>query len=92
MPRPPGSGSGLGFCRSYSFNAGDLVTCGDVLVNYLEAYNAIPWDDLRYMFGEVGRGAGAGRGSWGWLAQPRGTWQWRQPRASGPWAVCLVCV
>lgn len=33
---------------------GDLVTCGDVLLNYLEAYDAIPWDDLRYMFGEVG--------------------------------------
>lgn len=32
---------------------GDLVTCGDVLLNYLEAYEAIPWDDLRYMFGEV---------------------------------------
>jgi len=40
---------------------GDLVTCGDVLLNYLEAYEAIPWDDLRYMFGEVGaRVAGAG--------------------------------
>ncbi|KAI8464229.1 MAG: flagellar alpha dynein [Monoraphidium minutum] len=48
-----GSGSGLGFCRGYSFNAGDLATCGDVLANYLEAYDAIPWDDLRYMFGEV---------------------------------------
>ena len=32
---------------------GDLVTCGDVLINYLEAYDAIPFDDLRYMFGEV---------------------------------------
>ncbi|MEW5298846.1 MAG: hypothetical protein WDW36_001923 [Sanguina aurantia] len=48
-----GSGSGLGFCRGYSFNMGDLTTCGDVLFNYLEAYDAIPWDDLRYMFGEV---------------------------------------
>eukprot|EP00877_Chromochloris_zofingiensis_P015255 jgi/Chrzof1/9984/Cz04g22250.t1 len=48
-----GSGSGLGFCRGYSFNMGDLVTCGDVLLNYLEAYDFIPWDDLRYMFGEV---------------------------------------
>lgn len=48
-----GSGSGLGFCRGYSFNMGDLTTCGDVLFNYLEAYEAIPWDDLRYMFGEV---------------------------------------
>lgn len=61
-----GSGSGLGFCRGYSFNMGDLTTCGDVLYNYLEAYDYIPWPDLRYMFGEVrgrgGAGAGAGRG------------------------------
>ena len=48
-----GSGSGLGFCRGYSFNMGDLTTCGDVLYNYLEAYEQIPWPDLRYMFGEV---------------------------------------
>jgi dynein heavy chain, axonemal len=48
-----GSGSGLGFCRNYSFNMGDLVTCGDVLLNYLEAKDDVPWDDLRYMFGEV---------------------------------------
>ncbi|GBF93145.1 dynein alpha flagellar outer arm [Raphidocelis subcapitata] len=47
------SGSGLGFCRAYSFNTGDLVTCGDVLINYLGAYKDVPWDDLRYMFGEV---------------------------------------
>lgn len=53
LPNPAGSGSGLGFCRGYSFNMGDLITCGDVLLNYLEAYTAIPWDDLRYMFGEV---------------------------------------
>jgi dynein heavy chain len=44
-----GSGSGLGFCRNYSFNTGDLTTCGDVLINYLEAYEHIPWDDLRYV-------------------------------------------
>lgn len=48
-----GSGSGLGFCRGYSFNTGDLVTCGDVLINYLESYDEIPFGDLRYMFGEV---------------------------------------
>ena len=48
-----GSGSGLGFCRGYSFNIGDLTTCGDVLYNYLEAYESIPWKDLQYMFGEV---------------------------------------
>jgi hypothetical protein len=46
---PAGSGSGLGFCRNYSFNTGDLTTCGDVLINYLEAYEHIPWDDLRFV-------------------------------------------
>lgn len=48
-----GSGSGLGFCRGYSFNMGDLTTCGDVLFNYLEGNDYVPWADLRYMFGEV---------------------------------------
>lgn len=48
-----GSGSGLGFCRGYSFNMGDLTTCGDVLINYLNSYEEVPWADLRYMFGEV---------------------------------------
>jgi dynein heavy chain len=46
----------MGFCRGYSFNTGDLTTCGDVLLNYLEAYESVPWDDLRYMFGEVSTG------------------------------------
>ncbi len=32
---------------------GDLTTCGDVLFNYLEANLQVPYDDLRYMFGEV---------------------------------------
>jgi dynein heavy chain, axonemal len=48
-----GAGSGLGFCRGYSFNLGDLTTCGDVLINYLNSYEEVPWADLRYMFGEV---------------------------------------
>jgi dynein heavy chain, axonemal len=48
-----GAGSGMGFCRAYSFNTGDLGACGDVLFNYLEASLTVPWDDLRYMFGEV---------------------------------------
>eukprot|EP00884_Botryococcus_braunii_P010094 jgi/Botrbrau1/19086/Bobra.0077s0003.2 len=48
-----GTGSGMGFCRAYSFNTGDLISCGDVLFNYLEAADGVPWDDLRYMFGEV---------------------------------------
>lgn len=49
-PRP---GSGLGFNRGYSFNTGDLTTCGDVLYNYITAKQHVPWEDLRYMFGET---------------------------------------
>ena len=48
-----GLGSGLGYCRGYSFNMGDLVNCTEVLYNYLEGNDATPWEDLRYMFGEV---------------------------------------
>jgi dynein heavy chain len=48
-----GAGSGLGYCRGYSFNMGDLVNCTEVLYNYLEGNEYVPWEDLRYMFGEV---------------------------------------
>jgi len=48
-----GLGSGLGYCRGYSFNMGDLINCTEVLYNYLEGNEATPWEDLRYMFGEV---------------------------------------
>ena len=48
-----GLGSGLGYCRGYSFNMGDLVNCTEVLYNYLEGNENTPWEDLRYMFGEV---------------------------------------
>ena len=48
-----GLGSGLGYCRGYSFNMGDLVNCTEVLYNYLEGNETTPWEDLRYMFGEV---------------------------------------
>jgi len=48
-----GAGSGLGYCRGYSFNMGDLVNCTEVLYNYLEGNEDTPWDDMRYMFGEV---------------------------------------
>jgi dynein heavy chain len=48
-----GLGSGLGYCRGYSFNMGDLINCTEVLYNYLEGSDDTPWEDLRYMFGEV---------------------------------------
>jgi hypothetical protein len=69
-PRPPPPGIGgtaagggaLGYCRSYSFNAGDLSTCGDVVLNYVEGKAAVPWQDLRYLLCEVFYGALAGGG------------------------------
>ncbi|KAH8084959.1 hypothetical protein JL720_7667 [Aureococcus anophagefferens] len=40
-----------GWSRKYSFNTGDLVICSNVLSSYLDAN--VPWDDLRYIFGEI---------------------------------------
>ncbi|RLN78111.1 hypothetical protein BBJ28_00010518 [Nothophytophthora sp. Chile5] len=47
-----------GWSRSYSFNTGDLLICSDVLRRYLDTAatsksKALPWDDLRYIFGEI---------------------------------------
>jgi dynein heavy chain len=45
-----------GFSRQYGFNAGDLTICANVLDSYLNAAvdaAAVPWDDLRYIFGEI---------------------------------------
>ncbi|KAK3254424.1 hypothetical protein CYMTET_36360, partial [Cymbomonas tetramitiformis] len=42
-----------GWSRPYSFNTGDLKVCADVLRNYLDASLIVPWDDLRYIFGEI---------------------------------------
>ena len=43
----------LGWSRAYSFNDGDLTICADVLHNYLSKYDQIPYDDLRYIYGEI---------------------------------------
>jgi len=43
----------IGWNRSYPFNQGDLMVCIQVANNYLEASAKIPWDDLRYLFGEI---------------------------------------
>merc|ERR1711988_95504 len=43
----------IGWNRGYPFNNGDLKTCIMVLYNYLENNTKIPWDDLRYLFGEI---------------------------------------
>nr|XP_060488661.1 dynein axonemal heavy chain 11 isoform X2 [Panthera onca] len=42
-----------GWSRSYPFNPGDLTVCAGVLYNYLEANPNVPWEDLRYLFGEI---------------------------------------
>ncbi|XP_057571174.1 dynein axonemal heavy chain 17 [Hippopotamus amphibius kiboko] len=42
-----------GWNRSYPFNNGDLTISINVLHNYLEANPKVPWDDLRYLFGEI---------------------------------------
>mmetsp|Transcript_13327 Transcript_13327/g.19913 ORF Transcript_13327/g.19913 Transcript_13327/m.19913 type:complete len:1361 (+) Transcript_13327:1-4083(+) len=42
-----------GWSRKYSFNTGDLLVCSNVLATYLDANPAVPWDDLRYIFGEI---------------------------------------
>ena len=42
-----------GWNKAYPFNTGDLIISMNVLFNYLEANNRIPWEDLRYLFGEI---------------------------------------
>ena len=42
-----------GWSRKYSFNTGDLTICANVLQAYIEANPVVPWDDIRYIFGEI---------------------------------------
>eukprot|EP00736_Rhodelphis_marinus_P010572 Rmarinus@m.9666 len=42
-----------GWNMNYPFNQGDLTNCVLVCNNYLENNAKIPWDDLRYIFGEI---------------------------------------
>ena len=43
-----------GWSRSYSFNTGDLRICADVCETYVvNSKHGVPWDDLRYIFGEI---------------------------------------
>ncbi|XP_065549706.1 dynein axonemal heavy chain 17 [Lathamus discolor] len=42
-----------GWNRPYPFNNGDLTISVNILFNYLEANPKVPWDDLRYLFGEI---------------------------------------
>jgi dynein heavy chain, axonemal len=49
----PGATSGIGWNMNYPFNTGDLLCCGQTAANYLENNARVPWDDLRYIFGEI---------------------------------------
>jgi len=42
-----------GWNRVYPYNTGDLTISVNVLYNYLEANSKVPWEDLRYLFGEI---------------------------------------
>ncbi|XP_029686282.1 dynein heavy chain 11, axonemal isoform X1 [Takifugu rubripes] len=42
-----------GWNRKYPFNTGDLTISVNILYNYLEANAQVPWEDLRYLFGEI---------------------------------------
>jgi len=42
-----------GFSRNYPFNNGDITVCADVLHNYLEGRDQLPWADLKYIWGEI---------------------------------------
>ncbi|XP_011314378.1 dynein beta chain, ciliary-like [Fopius arisanus] len=42
-----------GWNRIYPFNVGDLTISISVLYNYLESTTKVPWEDLRYLFGEI---------------------------------------
>uniref|UniRef100_A0A8D9BW96 Dynein beta chain, ciliary n=3 Tax=Cacopsylla melanoneura TaxID=428564 RepID=A0A8D9BW96_9HEMI len=42
-----------GWNKSYPFNVGDLTISSLVLYNYLEANQNVPWEDLRFLFGEI---------------------------------------
>lgn len=49
----PNATSGIGWNMNYPFNTGDLLCCGQVAVNFLEQSTKVPWDDLRYVIGEI---------------------------------------
>lgn len=42
-----------GWSRSYGFNFGDLTISGNVISNYLNANDFVPWKDVRYLIAEV---------------------------------------
>eukprot|EP00227_Mantoniella_beaufortii_P011774 CAMPEP_0197579874 /NCGR_PEP_ID=MMETSP1326-20131121/3768_1 /TAXON_ID=1155430 /ORGANISM="Genus nov. species nov., Strain RCC2288" /LENGTH=4505 /DNA_ID=CAMNT_0043143449 /DNA_START=243 /DNA_END=13760 /DNA_ORIENTATION=+ len=49
----PNAASGIGWNMNYPFNTGDLLCCGQCVNNYLENNSKVPWDDLKYIIGEI---------------------------------------
>ena len=49
----PDAASGIGWNMNYPFNTGDLLCCGQCVNNYLENNSKVPWDDLKYIIGEI---------------------------------------
>eukprot|EP00760_Papus_ankaliazontas_P032316 PhM_4_TR5746/c0_g1_i1/m.34437/K10408/DNAH; dynein heavy chain, axonemal len=43
----------IGWNMSYPFSTGDLLTCVDVVAHYMEDRPRVPWDDLRFIVGEI---------------------------------------
>lgn len=44
---------GIGWNMNYPFNTGDLICCGQCAANYVDSNVKVPWEDLRYIFGEI---------------------------------------
>ncbi len=42
-----------GWSKRYSFNQGDLTVCADVLLKYISTNTHVPWEDMRYVFGQI---------------------------------------
>lgn len=42
-----------GWSQKYSFNTGDLTICADICSQYINSHAQVPWEDMRYIFGEI---------------------------------------
>jgi len=49
----PGSSSGIGWNMNYPFNTGDLLCSGACVNTSVENNSKVPWDDLKYLIGEI---------------------------------------
>ncbi|EFN51784.1 hypothetical protein CHLNCDRAFT_37234 [Chlorella variabilis] len=49
----PGARSGIGWNMNYPWSTNDLLCSAQLSASYLEQCSKVPWDDLRYMCGEI---------------------------------------